>query len=222
MFGRFRKTSAPAQPLDEAISDPSKLPYTRALLRTAEVVRETIRNEAGETGWDLGEEHPDGTDLDGLTAGAIRLVTGYITSQILERLQRLDFFSGSRAQQLPNDAPALMAYSALLTLALYTSVKSEGCALPLKVVMQGLGEAIFPGWPNNQVKQARKNGFKIYNLLLNDNRPAAKELVGDFSLLVTSYVKQHGTDTPMKEPLDSIHFLSRLFESLASAVVIKT
>ena len=70
-----------------------------------------------------------------------------------------------------------MAYGGLVTLALYAQVKREGCSVPLNIVMKGLGETIFFAWPKAQINAVRKTGFKIYQILLDHEHPAIKELV---------------------------------------------
>jgi hypothetical protein len=123
--------------------DLAQRPYNRALLRSAAATGDSIRKETDRAGLSLGATKPDSTDLDSMIAFSIRLITGEIVRVVLERLGRLnDFVSLSSGRVLPNDAPALMAYAALVTLSLYGAVKREGCNLPLGVVMKGLGESL--------------------------------------------------------------------------------
>jgi hypothetical protein len=167
--------------------DLSQRPFTHALLRSATAAGDSIQKEADRIGLTLDATTPPPTDLDTMIASAIRLMTGEIVRVILERLGRIkDFFIPlSSGNCLPSDAPSLMAYAALVTLALYAQVKREGSIVPLNVVMKGLGEAIFFAWPKAQVNAVRETGFKIYNFLLDHKHPVMKELVGDVSKCVT-------------------------------------
>jgi hypothetical protein len=111
---------------------------------SATAAGDSIQKEADRVGLTLDATTSASTDLDGMIAYAIRLMTGEIVRVILERLGRIkDFIPLSSGNRLPNDAPALMAYGGLVTLALYAQVKREGCSVPLNIVMKGLGEAIF-------------------------------------------------------------------------------
>jgi len=146
-------------------------------------------------------------------------MTGEIVRVALERLGRInDFVPLSSGNRLPNDAPALMAYAALVTLALYAQVKREGCIVPLNVVMKGLGEAIFFAWPKAQVNAVRETGLKMYQFLLDHEHPIMKELVGDVSKCVTFYIEQQGIEDSKLKDTDTVYLLSRVFERIAGSV----
>jgi hypothetical protein len=201
--------------------DLSQRIFTRALLRSATAAGDSIQKEADRVGLTLDLTTPPSTDLDGVIAGAIRLMTGEIVRVVLERLGRInDLVPLSSGSRLPNDAAALMAYAGLVTLALYAQVKREGCIVPLNVVMKGLGEAIFFAWPKAQVNAVRETRFKMYNFLLDPKHPVMKELAGDVSKCVTFYIEQHGIEESKLKDTDIVYLLSRVFEQIAGSVVV--
>ena len=225
MFGLFRKAPASprgtVQPSTVGTPDLSQRLFTRALLRSATAAGESIQKEVDRVGLTLDATTPASIDLDGKIASAIRLMTGEIVRVALERLGRInDFVPLSSGNRLPNDAPALMAYAALVTLALYAQVKREGCIVPLSVVMKGLGEAIFFAWPKAQVNAVRETGLKMYQFLLDHEHPIMKELVGDVSKCVTFYIEQQGIEESKLKDTDTIYLLSRVFERIAGSVVV--
>ena len=220
MFGLFRKAPA-AQPSTVSTPDLAQRPYTRALLRSAAASGQSIRTEANRIGMSLSAATPASTELDGMIASAIRLITWELVRVILERLGRFnDLILLSSGKTLPNDAPALMAYAALVTLSLYGAVKREGCSVPLNVVMKGLGEAIFCAWPKDQVNAVRETGYKIYNLLLDHEHPLMQELAGDLYKCVTFYIEQHGMDGSKLKDTDIVYLLSGVFERIVGSVVV--
>lgn len=208
------------QPSTDTV-DLSQRPFTRALLRSATAARHSIQKEVDRVGLTLDATTPASTDVDGMIASAMRLMTEEIVRVILERLGRIkDFTPLSSGEIFPNDAPALMAYAALVTLSLYGAVKHEGSSVPLNVVMKGLGEAIFFAWPKDQVDAVRQTGYKIYNLLLDHEHPVMKELVGDLSKCVTFYIERHGMDGSKLNDADIVYLLSDAFERIARSVVV--
>jgi hypothetical protein len=225
MFSLFRKAPASLRSTVQpsAVGTPALAQriFTRALLRSATAAGDSIQKEADRVGLTLNGTTPPSTDLDVMIAFAVRLMTGEIVRVVLERLGRInDFVPLSSGNRLPNDAPALMAYAALVTLSLYAQVKDEGCSVPLSVVMNGLGEAIFFAWPKAQVNAARETGLKIYHFLLDHKHPVMKELVEDVSKCVTFYIEQQGIEESKLKDTDFVYLLSRVFERIASGVVI--
>jgi hypothetical protein len=225
MFGLFRKAPvsprSTVHPSTVGTPDLSQRPFTRALLRSATAGGASTQKEADRVGLTLDANTPASTDLDGKIASAVRLMTGQIVRVVLERLGRInDFVPLSSGNRLPNDAPALMAYAALVTLALYAHVKGEGCIVPLNVVIKGLEEAIFFAWPKAQVNAVRETGFKIYQFLLDHEHPVMKDLVGDVSKYVTFYVEQQGIEDSKLKDTDTVYLLSRVFEQIAGSVVV--
>lgn len=210
---RSEKNTSRSKKLEEF--DFSNKPFTKALcLRAVEYHDEAI-NDLKES---LGSIRPikENNTINELVASCAITISMHI---VHEASQNIGFdASFLPSQQIPKDAPIIIAFSIFLLSGIQDPLEAEGINLDFRELIADLATLFFMFHPDEERAKNALNGIETFQFIVNADDDKVKKWNQDLIKLLDIYILQWTSDKKEMKEIDCIPLFGGLLSALLKSI----